>query len=124
MTTREIDAALSEAAHQKREAERKAKEVERRGRKTKRALAQEEMRRRAEEQRRNQEEEQQRLVAVSIIETIGEAHSRFLVEALGGPEGWLIIDHLRREVRELDEGPVTAARQRDIARSVLCADGR
>lgn len=106
VTAAEIDAALAEARHQKRDAERKAREAERRQKRSKRALAQEEGRRRAEEKRRQQEDEKLRLQAVSLIDAIGEDHARLVVEALCGMQGWQVADHLRREMSERESARV------------------
>ena len=104
VSTRELKDALADAAHQKRQAERKAEDEVRRSRKSKRALAKQEAKRRTYEAQEQKRQEGFRVVALSIIDTIGEVHARFLLETLGS-NLFEIYEHLGLEVRKLGDQP-------------------
>jgi Protein of unknown function (DUF3102) len=100
VSDRDVSAALDEARHQKREAERKQQQGSRKA-VSKHTLAKREAQRRAYEAEEQKRQERFRVVALSIIDTIGEDHAQFLLDALGS-NYFEIYEHLRREVSKLD----------------------
>jgi SOS response regulatory protein OraA/RecX len=108
VSDRGVIAALNEAKFQKRETEAKQRLATRRKTVSKRTLAKNEARQREEEAAAKQDE-QWRLAALSIIDTIGEAHARFLVRTLDEADynRGHVLRHLEAEVAKL------AAVQRD-----------
>jgi hypothetical protein len=91
-----VVAALDEARRQKREAERKLKASNRRAqsKKVRERLDREHLQ---QEERRQKEEERIRVVALSIIETLGEENTFFLIKNLGKYDGYSILDRVRTE---------------------------
>lgn len=100
VSAEQVSAALADARHEKREAERKAKEAARAKKRSKRALQQEEQRRRAEEKRKEQEEAGHRHKALSLIEALGEEKARLASDVLCSVDGWLIAQHFQRELNK------------------------
>lgn len=99
-----ISAALANARHEKREADRKAKQSARRARKSKRALAAEEDRRREEERRRKKWQAEIQSRALSLIDEIGEEHARKVAGVLTGNDGTEVLYRVRQEMLDRDAG--------------------
>jgi hypothetical protein len=110
ISDRDVIAALNEAKFQKRETEAKQGLATRKTI-SKRTLATREAQRRAEEAKERKQDEQWRVVALSIIDTIGEDHARFVVNALAAFDGWRVFDHLRIEISKLGEGATADTRK-------------
>jgi hypothetical protein len=90
----DVAAAFDEAKFQKREMRRQQKKSARR---SKRTLARREAERLRYEESQRKEEERCQQAAISIINTLGEERSRFLIDCLGHEE-YQILDLLRKEV--------------------------
>jgi hypothetical protein len=106
---RDVTFALAEENRKRRDLKRKAQRAERRARLSKRALAKQEARRLAEEAESKKRQERHRVAALSIIDTLGEVHARFMLDVLRSSDDlWSVIDHLGIEISKLDGLPATS----------------
>jgi hypothetical protein len=92
----EVIAAFDEIKFQKREAERQQKKSTQRA-DSKKVREQREREHLQQEERLRKEEERIRVIALSIIETLGEENTHFLLKSMGKYNGWSILDRVRTE---------------------------